>query len=165
MASAVRVSHSASLISVPLRLRAADISSSVSGRPARASGGSGVGANSCRKLASPALHEPPGELGRKIRKPAARRQANRLEDHTHAALDVAEAVIADRLGEVERDAAIMTIGHRVGLVAAMKRESQLVVLAFGDTAERNAKAPQDTDPFAGEIAAHVVVEEFEVAEF
>src|SRR5574340_259504 len=113
MASAVRVSHSASLISVPLRLRAADISSSVPGRPAWASGGRTLGASSCGKPAPPALHEPPGELGREIRKPPARRQADGLEDHPHAALDVAKAIIADRLGEVEGDAAVMTIGDRV----------------------------------------------------
>ena len=91
------------------------------------------------------LHQPPGELCRKVGKAPARRQADGLEDHAHATLDVAEAVISDCLGEVRGNAAIVAIGQCFRLVAAMEREGQLVILAFADTSGGDAEALEDAD--------------------
>ena len=65
---------------------------------------------------------------------------DRLEHHPHPALDVAEPVVAHGARHVGGDATLMVVGHAFRLVAAMEREGQLVVLAFGDSARRRCAA-------------------------
>ena len=79
---------------------------------------------------------------------AARRQTDRLEDHSHAALDVAETVERHRARHVAGDATIMRVRLVRGLVAAMPCVGQLVVFALAHPASGDRQAAQDADALA-----------------
>src|ERR1700722_10924263 len=86
------------------------------------------------------VQQPPGQLGCDGGQPAARLDADHLQHHSHAALDMAEAIELHRPAEIRRGAVCAAEFMRFRLVSAVPGEGEFVVLALKDAAQR------DTEP-------------------